>query len=659
MKIPRLHILLFSLLLLCFGYFYNGSGGNQVARYNQTRAIVLRGTLYSDGVGYISDDQLQINGHTYSSKAPGTSLLGVPPFVVFHGLGWLAGPKNPVVQNMVAHLTTIVTVGVPCALMGVALYAVLVGMGVSASAALLTMLGLTLGTHFFPYATMYFGHSLAAAFGFLSFYLLWQVKQLKLRAEESERQVLWAGLLTSAAVVTEYPLVMLAGWLSLYLLSLKPTKRELWQWATGGAAGVGLLLIYNTLTFGNPLALSYLNYARSDRNSFPVHSEGLGGVTLPRWDILKEILWGETRGLVWFAPVVVLFIPGFVWLWVRRRNLWREGLLVGLTVLSFLLFNAGYGSSIRYWGGANSAGPRHLVPMLPFAALAVGLLIQTAPVAWGGWVLVSVGVSLMVTAVMPQVPMLFGKPFEDFIIPYFLEGRLSVHRGGMVSSALVTHDSVAYTWGKLLGLPGTWALLPLFVGTLGLLWVILRQLQQEGQVRRPWLGLSAGLLLTGGLLTVPLVHQQLNARPLEGPGVRAEAYTERGCKGPLLRVERLDDLKLFYDTGKLRPYPGGFCTLLSADLEIPHEGTYRFLLRGANGLVTLDSTPLLEVSGRERPEASRTLTPGWHRLEARLDVPVITQRVELVWGTPELRRLSSIPPERLRTAPLSLKPVEP
>ncbi|MFM7203783.1 MAG: hypothetical protein ACKO6N_23625 [Myxococcota bacterium] len=658
MKIQRLHVLLFAFLLLCFGYFYNGSGGNQVARLNQTRAIVLKGTLYSDGVGYVSDDQLQINGHTYSSKAPGTSLLGVPPYAIFNGLAWLVGPRNPVVQNIAAHLTTIVTVGVPCALMGVAFYLMLVSMGVSASAALLTMLGLTLGTNFYPYATMYFGHSLAAAFGFLSFYLLWEVKRLKNAGEPTGKKVLHAALLTSAAVVTEYPLVMLAGWLSLYLLSLKPTRQELVQWASGGAVGVILLLIYNTLTFGNPLALSYLNYARSERNAFPVHSEGLGGVTLPRWDLFKEILWGDTRGLIWFAPMVLLFIPGFVLLWVKRRDLWREGLVIGLMVLSFLLFNAGYGNSIRYWGGANSAGPRHVVPMLPFAALAIGMLVQTAPVAWGGLILVSVAVGLIVTSVMPQVPMLFGKPFEEFLFPYFLEGRLSVHRGGLVSSALVTEDSVAYSWGKLFGLPGTWALLPLFVGVLALLWAILRQLQADAQLKRPLLGLSAGLLLCSGLLVVPLVHQQLHARPLEGEGVRAEVYTERGCRGPRLRVERLHDLKLYYDGDDLRPYPGGFCTLLSADLEIPTDGTYRFMLRSATGLVTLEGTPLLEVQGKDRQEVTRELKTGWYRLEARLDVPVITQRVELVWGPPELRRMTTIPAQHLRTAPLSLQPAQ-
>lgn len=634
----RVPFLLFCLLLSCYGYFYNGGGGNQVARFNQTKAIVYRGQLNADGVGWISDDQIKMNGKTYSSKAPGNSLLGVPPFALFNGIAWMAGPKRPFWQNWAAHMTTIVSVGVPCALMGVAFYAMMIGLGLSAGGALLGTLALTLGTTFFPYATMYFGHSLAGAFSFLSFYCLWKAHTLRKSGQDPGRRVLYAGLFTAGAVVTEYPLAIAAIILSLYLVSTRPRMRELLDWAMGGAVGVVILLIYNTLTFGNPLALSYLNYAHSERNAFPVHAHGLGGVTAPKLSILKEILWGDVRGIVWFAPILVLVVPGLLYMLAKRRDLWREFLVIVLMIIGFLTFNAGYGDSIRYWGGANSAGPRHLIPALPYAGLAIALLLDAAPWLLGGLVLASVTTALMATAVMPQVPMLFGKPFEDFLVPYFLNGFLSMHRGGLVSGELVTRDSIAYTWGKLVGLPGSSALLPLLLLVVGLLWALLRELTRQGKVSplKARAGIAVAGLYCALLIVVPVGYQRAHALAPTGPGARATYYTERECKGKPMRTDRILDLDLRYDDGDIRPYPGGMCADIVATLHVTAPGTYTFRSAGGAALLTIDAVELFGyVSDRRRMEATVELAAGEHTLRWRTDVPVITQRVFLQVKTPE------------------------
>lgn len=650
----RLYILIFFLFFTCYAYFYNGGGGNQVARYNQTRSIVQRGTLYVEGIGYPSDDQIKINGHTYSSKAPGNSLLGVPPYALFQGIAWLMGPRNAFWQNWAAHMTTIVSVGIPCALMGLALYLFLVGVGIGPPSALLGATAIGLGTTFMPYATMYFGHALAGAFSFLSFYCLWDAFRLRQTQADPGRRVLYAAFLISAAVITEYPLVITAGVLSLYLLSTKPSLKELRDWAVGGASGILVLLIYNTLAFGHPLALSYLNYSKSERNSFPVHQHGLGGVTGPKLDILKELLWGDTRGILWFAPVLILVIPGLVYLWAKRRDLWREGLVVMALIVGFLIFNAGYGDSIRYWGGANSAGPRHLIPALPFVGIAIGLLLGSMPWLLGGVVLASITVALVITAVMPQVPMLFGKPFSEFLFPYFLNGQLSVHRGGLVSAKLVTQDSIAYNWGKLLGLPGSWSLVPLYAIVLVLLAFILREWVRSGTMAgaRARIVLALTGIYCAGLLLIPLNYQRAHALTPEGQGATGTYYTERQCKGPILRTERSPDVNFVYDGEDLRPYPGGFCGLWRATLEVSEPGMYTFQLVGAPGWLKLDGTEVIPYVPKQRKsQVEIELSAGNHLLEFQLDVPVTTQKVSVRWRAPNSGELVPIPPHRLKALP--------
>lgn len=656
-RLDRRLLWVFLFLLWSFGYFYNGGGGNQVARYNQTRAIVDAHHLYVNGIAYPSDDQILIDGRWYSSKAPGTSLLGVPPYAVFSTLGRLIAPKHPVVANGVAHLTILVTVGIPSALAGVALYAWLVAVGVGTGAAFLGTASVFLGTHFFPYATMFFGHSLAGALAFLSFYLLWKVRQDHAQGVSSGWKVLYAGLLVSAAVLTEYPLAMLAGLLTLYLLSVRPNRAELIQWAAGAAVGIGVLLLYNQLAFGHPFSVSYLNYASSSHNTFPVHSQGVGGVTAPKWSILKEIIWGDARGIVWFAPIVVWWLPAVFYSFWKRRDLWRETLLVLLGGIFFLAFNAGYGDSIRYWGGANSAGPRHLVPMMPFLGLVIGLMLAAWPRLLGVCVLGSSVAALVVTAVMPQVPMLYGKPFSEFLIPYFLNGRLAVHRGGLVSAALVTQDSVVYNLGKWMGLPGSWSLLPLFLGMALLLAGFVWHERAQGRItlRAAAPGLVAFAGLASLLVFGPLVYQAPRQLPLEGPGMLGAFYTERGCKGPLLGLARFDRLSLRFDQGldgPLRPYPGHFCGIFRSTLTVKSSGMVTFQLRGGKGRLEVDGNVWFEPDKSSSVQrASQALSAGDHTLVLQVEMPVTTNRLGFAWMPPDGKSWLDVPLDHFVVTP--------
>ncbi len=696
----RLPVLVFLFFLTFFGYFYNGGGGNPTTRLNLTRAIVDRGTLYVDRIGFPSDDQIHINGHVYTSKAPGTSLLGVPAWAVFHTTARLLGLDSPFFRNFVVHLTTIVTVGVPSALAMTAMFLILVSLGVGPPRAFFSTAAVGIGTTFFPYATMYFGHSLAGSLAFLSFFFLYRAAESRKKGEEPGRRVLWAALLVGAAVITEYPVGIIALLLTGYLFWTRPSRREVWYWFAGGGVAVVVLAAYNTFAFGSPWALSYLNYAHAARNTFPQHSKGFAGVTWPRWDILKKILWSDERGIVWFSPVLILAVPGLVALCVRKRKAVAEAVVIGMMAVAYLAFNAGYGDSIRYWGGANSAGPRHLIPTFPFLGLALGAFFAILPLAGVGtrvaraagtlrrylgdrgessvarrvlagsaatsWVLAttllswvavwvavhSMATCLAVTAVMPQVPMLYRKPLEQFIFPYFLQGRLSVHRGGIIGRALVTGDSIAYNLGKVAGIPGSWSMIPLYLAAIVIVYLLLRWWRDSGLFSRHQLRVvTAGVVLGAVALTTgSLVYQRAHAKPLEGPGVFAAYYHGTRCSGRPVWVTRENDFRFRFQNEDIRPHPSKFCAKWRSFLDVPETGEYAFRIAGAESHLTIDQVDVVVLPKRQRQAGGEVfLQAGLHEIEIEAVMTILNSRFTAAWRPPGARRFSDIPASRLST----------
>ena len=87
------------------------------------------------------------------------------------------------------------------------------------------------------------------------------------------------------------------------------------------------------------------------------------------WDKLRQLVWGEYRGLLFYAPILLLSVPGWVVLLARRS--FDLAVVTLLVVAAILLVNLFYPE----WTGGWSTGPRLLVPLIPFAVLPVGALL--------------------------------------------------------------------------------------------------------------------------------------------------------------------------------------------------------------------------------------------------------------------------------------------
>jgi hypothetical protein len=342
----RVPLPLFALVFGTYAYFYQAGGWNQNSRFDLTRAVVEQGTLAIDAFQENTGDKAQRDGHWYTDKAPGLSLLAVPAYALVHAVR-----AGAVVAG--SYVGTVFAVALPSALAAVQLFALgrLIGLSAAWSAAL--TLAYALGTLALPYSTIFYGHQLSAALGLSAFALVWR-----------RRAPLLAGLLLGLAVAVDYTSVILVIAVMGYAVAKLGARGVLWLIA-GGAPIALALGAYHAAAFGHPLALPYEFVLQEHRRM-----GWFMGIAAPDPRVMGALLVGRYRGLFFGSPWLVAGIPGLVVL--ARRGFRAEAITCGGIVLAYLLLNAG----LVDWHGGWAMGPRYLIPAIPFLAVgAMGLVL--------------------------------------------------------------------------------------------------------------------------------------------------------------------------------------------------------------------------------------------------------------------------------------------
>ena len=409
----------FVILLASYAYFWQARDWNSASRLMLTYALVDRGTLSIDGLDDQTGDIARFQGHYYSDKTPGYSLLAVAPYAAAKRLLWLPDhPRNrPGFAYWAAdYWITLGTSGLFSALTGVILVGLARDLGCGPRRSALVGLAYGLATPAYAYATLAYGHQVSAFALLASFALLWRDRpRPRLRA-------LIGGFLASYASVVEIQVGPVSAILGLYLLALVVGKKRLpstiLTFGLGAAIPTLILLTYNTLAFESPWRMGYF-YEVLDRFKDVHSSSNPLGMRRPDWSKLGELLWGECRGLVRFAPIVILTIPGLLALIVRRY--WGLTAVASMTMVSVVLVNLSY----PQWSGGWSTGPRLLLPLLPFAMLPVAGLLA---VGGRGTTLLA----CLLALVSGLVILMFestGARVPDFVARPLVEGVLSLWRG--------------------------------------------------------------------------------------------------------------------------------------------------------------------------------------------------------------------------------------
>jgi hypothetical protein len=602
----------------------------------------------------------------YPNKAPGTTLLGLPVFRFWWTVLRPLGLAAHVHWHAVAYLTTVCTVGLLSALAAAAMLGVLERACGDRLAALLAVAAVWLGSIAFPYSTLFFSHQLAAALLALAFVLLFRLRHEAWPARRAAGHAAAAGFLISFSVATEYPAAILAGLLALYATWVlargaapRPERlRAGLLFGAGLAAGAALLAAYNLLAFGRLWYTPYQEYSSQGPELFQAVGRGVGGVMWrglgPFLEVLAEITVRPQRGLLYLglegawiyacSPVLWLALPG-LYLLARRPGLRAEAALCGAALLAYLAFNACYGDSIVFWGGATSVGPRHLVPALPFAALPLSLAARRLKAALVPLLLLSTASMLMATAVEPRTPYEPRNPWRELYVPSYLAGSFAVARDGLFHpDRMLTSDSTAFNLGKLAGLPGRWQLAPLLLGWAALGALLVRGAAPPARAAGAGvLGAYAGMLALAPALLGPS-PRALSPRS----GLTARLYGNAHWEGePLeMRVDRT----LVFDWSGGTPLQPPWSVEWRGFLLADQTGRYRFALESDDGSrLWIDGLTIVDnggVHGEQRQSGDVHLARGRHAIRVRYFDAGHGAVFRLLW-TPPGRSEAALPPEVL------------
>lgn len=402
-------VVLVAFVVVLAGYFYNGWGWNQTARYDAIWAFVEpgphRGTVRIDD--YLVDVENGINTgdwahnpehspHYYANKAPGTTLLGIPFYAALYGIESAVGvdpraPESVLVNAYLIHLWVTV---LPLSLSALFFRRVLRAIGLGERRSTAYTLLVYAGTLLLPFSTALWGHTTAAAF---------VVMALGCFLQEGRGAWFAAGLLAGAAVLTDYGAAPFAvSLVGLALLVSRYRPRAGWVVA-GGVAPLAVFLGYHWTLFGSPFTLAS-SYSPSEMIT---ERYVLGLFGLPRPEAFWSLTFSTARGLFVFMPVLLVALVGVVH--IRRHPRAELGWLALFNVVAALLMS----TSFNAWQGGVSAGPRYLITALPLFGLLLAFVPEgrRARAALGALGALSVANMFVIATVSPMAPDAFrGSP---------------------------------------------------------------------------------------------------------------------------------------------------------------------------------------------------------------------------------------------------------
>jgi len=430
----KIGITLFLILMISYTYFQQHYGNsNVVSRMNLALSMIEDGTVtinkYQEHMG---DDEAKYKGNYYSDKAPGLSFTALPLVAVSKTLLRLWG-KNPHLNKvnwefgLIVKFCTVFTSGLFTAIAALLIYFVSLRIGASISGAVFAMLSFGLASPAWGWATAFFGHAMAGSCLFIAFAIIIFLNQNPPNKLRDTLLGFLAGAVLSWAVVVEFPsaiplaVIMVFGISKATKWDKKRAVRVLLSATIGGIIFVTPLLIYNFVAFDSPFAIGYNHYSHGQ---FPEMKKGLVGITYPHPWALFMILFSPYRGVFWFSPILIIAPIGIYYLWRRPDG---RGIALTITIISvyYPLLN----SSFYYWHAGWSTGPRYITPMLPFFCLSLSMMWTDAGLKWKpaliGLLLLSFGISLICVSVSMYSPNKILNPLFDFLIPRFIDGKLT------------------------------------------------------------------------------------------------------------------------------------------------------------------------------------------------------------------------------------------
>lgn len=483
--------------LYVFPYYPRINNPNENVRLYMTAALVEQHTYRIDAErrrwGWVNDAAVK-DGHYYSVKAPGTSLLGVPGYAVYY---WLAG--NRFDRTTALWVVRVTATVLP---MLVFLFFFYRWLGERTRHPLIrdsVFFSVALGSLLFGYTYMFASHTTSAAVAFGAFIILYQARH---RGEIASWAAFWAGLLAAGATLFEYPCFIVSLILCLYALTALRPWRRLVPFVGGALIPTLAMMHFQWSAFDNPFTPGH-HYVENPYFRHR-HEEGFYGAQFFHPDAARALMLDFRLGLLSLTPILVFAVPGFVVL-LRKKSERVDG-LVALVTFSTLYIAICF---MNNWPGGWSLGPRYLAVLVPFVAwaAAVGLdaAADLAPRLTGG-IALGCMVAAMIASGIPSMYYPHLPPGLDWPLAHLF-------------SILIEHDYAPRNAGNLLGWYGSASMVPIL-----LLFVFI-----AGWAARSWARSRdrASVLAVAGLTAALLMLPHFRAPPPAPAAVGDVAFITR------------------------------------------------------------------------------------------------------------------------------------
>jgi hypothetical protein len=430
--------LVFLIVLIAYGYFFTDSDANTNSRLALVKAMVEEKRFEIDSFHdstLPTSDIAFYNGHYYSDKAPGSSMIGIPIYALILRVERWHQKSIPVI--VFSQLLTFFVISLFSAILAPMIYSFTKRITDDSWYALLITVGICLGTPYYVYSTTYYGHALAGLFLFSAFYIWFEAR---IERGINMPSIIASGFFLGFAILTEYPTALIVLIIGLYITFVLRRLGRLLDWRiyilliAGASIPLILLMYYNYSVFKNPFNIGYSNLA--DPEFSAIQNTGFMGIGLPNLKILFYMTFHTTMGIFWQSPILLL---GFVGWFTARKYLdfGPEALFSFIAILVYFVALSGY----QVWWGGLAFTPRHLIPALPFFSIPLAFLSRQIQKAAIVLVLFSIGQMFIVTATSREglqsiihFPSHFYRMFENSTIysvyfPNFLARLLSINRG--------------------------------------------------------------------------------------------------------------------------------------------------------------------------------------------------------------------------------------
>lgn len=313
------------------------TASDEYTMYRLTEALVTRGSVAVEA----GNAEPGPDGRLYPKAAIGQALAAAPFYAVARAAAALAPPAR---RDLVTRAGTSLLNPVVSGLLAAVLFLLYFALGATPRGAFFWACATLLATPLWVYGKSFLTEPLSAlglAAGLHG--------ALRFRDGGEPRHALLAGGAWGFTLLVKYALLPAVALLALpFLPAFARRARSAWPALVAVLACVAIALLYNAARTGSPLSTGYGRQATAAAFSTPLFV-GLYG-----------LLVSSGKGIVWFAPLVVLVPPAYG---AARRRLGAPAVglfaaCAGMTLV-YALF--------EHWAGDGSWGPRYLVPLVPLA----------------------------------------------------------------------------------------------------------------------------------------------------------------------------------------------------------------------------------------------------------------------------------------------------